>query len=49
MFYEVDGETKYIIRNDNNDDTKPQDSIYDCLEIYKDGNSKNICIIGVSN
>lgn len=46
---EVDGEIKYMLRNDGKKDTLPQDSIYDCLEIYKDSNSKNICIIGVSN
>ncbi len=44
---ETDGNIKYIIRNDGKANTVPQDSIYDCLEAYKEGESKTICIIGV--
>ncbi len=43
------GETKYMIWNDGDDCTIPKDSIYACLETYSDGDSKNICIIGVNN
>lgn len=44
----VDGEKKYILRNAS-DDTKAQDSIYDCMEVYNEGKSKTICIIGIRN
>lgn len=45
----VDGEMKYILRNDFEDDTIPYDSIYDCLEAYNYGDSKTICIIGIND
>lgn len=44
----VDGKKKYILRNDN-EDTAAQASIYDCMEVYNEGKSKTICIIGIRN
>lgn len=45
---EEDGDIKYILRNDYDEYTQAYDSISECLEHYKDGNSKTISIIGVN-
>ena len=44
---EIEGETKYILRNDSMAGTLPKDSISDCLEVYSGGDSKTICIMGI--